>query len=114
MRAPPRVTLGHFRDVVDIYDDSSDPTDEQLAYVGLPEVADVPCQVEHVGGHEKEQTTFTKYEVVMHYLDNITAAMQVVVTQGDFSGESLNIGEVEVIRNHGRPKYLRLHCQKIE
>ena len=110
---PGRVTLGHFRDVVNIYNDVSDPTDEQQSFVGLPFVSDVPAQVEHVGGHEKEQTTFVKYEVTCHYLEDVTESMKVVVTQGPFTGDELNIGEVETLRHHGRPRYLRLHCIEV-
>ena len=102
-----------FRDVVDIYKDNSNPTDEQQSFVGIPFIADVPADVQHVGGNEKGQDTFIQYEVVSHYLEDVTPAMEVRVTQGPFAGETLNIGESEVIRKRGRPWRLKLHCQKV-
>ena len=112
-RAPPRINLGDFRDVIDIYDDASDDTDEQQSFTGLPFLADVPAKIEHVGGHEKEQTTFVRYEVTCHYFDNITESMQVSVTQGPFADETFNIGEIDVVRVHGRPKYLVMKCIEV-
>ena len=112
-RAPARITVGDFRDVIDIYEDKSDDTDEQQSFTGLPYLADIPALVQHDGGHEREQTTFTKYLVTFHYVADITTSMQVSVTQGDFAGKTLNVGEVEPVRVHGRPRYLRLHCQEM-
>jgi len=112
-RAPARITLGDFRDVINIYKDASDPTDEQQSFTGLPFLADVPAKIDHVGGHEKEQTTFVKYEVTCHYFDDITESMQISVTEGPFADDTLNIGEVQTVRVHGRPRYLILHCIKV-
>ena len=108
-----RQRIGVMRDIVDIYKDASDATDEQQSFVGIPFIASVPAEVNHVGGNEKGQDTFIQYEVTCHYLDSITPAMEVRVKEGPFAGEVLNIGECEVIRNNGRPMWLRLHCQKV-
>ena len=108
------IRIGDLRDLVDIYSDASNDTDEQLSYTGLPFLADVPAKVDHVGGHEKEQTTFVRYEVTCHYFDNITESMRVTVTEGPFKDDNLNIGEIETVRTHGRPAFLVLHCIKVD
>lgn len=109
-----RINRGDFRDLINILSDDSDDTDEQQSFTGFPLYAAVPAKIDQVGGNEKEQTAFVKFEITIYYLDNITSTNQVSVTQGTFAGKTLNIGEIETVIEHGRPRFLVFHCIEVD
>lgn len=101
---------GRYRDLVDIQIDVSTNDSTQEDFSGVL-FADVPCQIEAVGGIEqirgRQIEAGVEYVVEMHYLEGVEPTMRLLVKGGMYDGKSLNI-------SHVLPKLFKGQAQKME
>lgn len=106
---------GHFRDMVDIQQDSSTDDNPAEDFSEAALYSSVPCDITAVSGGEKFRGRSIEedinYIVEMHNLPNVVTRMRLNVTGGIHVGKVLNIHATKYMDStDGRLQRLELDC----